>query len=43
MTDGLKKSLAADLLNTQKNDGEEAAYDVADRELSIPKLWRAQQ
>jgi len=42
-TDSLKKSLAADLLRTKKTDGEAAAYDVADRELSIPKLWRAQQ
>jgi hypothetical protein len=42
-TDRLKLVLAADLLNTQKHDGEAAAYDVADREMAIPKLWRAQQ
>jgi uncharacterized lipoprotein len=42
-TTDMKKALAADLLNAQKTDGEAAAYHVADRELSIPKLWRAQQ
>jgi hypothetical protein len=39
----MKLVLAGDLLNTQKRDGEAAAYDVADREMAIPKLWKAQQ
>jgi hypothetical protein len=42
-SDIMKLELAGDLLNTQKLEGEAAAYDVADREMAIPKLWRAQQ
>jgi hypothetical protein len=39
--DRLKLALAADLQEAKTRKGDEAAYDVADRELSIPKLWRA--
>ena len=39
----MKLELAGDLLGIEKYDGEAAAYDVADREMAIPKLWRARQ
>jgi hypothetical protein len=38
-----QEPVARDLLFAKNRSGEDAAYDVADRELSIPKLWRAQQ
>ena len=42
-SDIMKLELAGDLLGIEKYDGEAAAYDVADREMAIPKLWRARQ
>lgn len=36
-------SVARDLLSAKNESGEAAAYDIADREMAIPKLWRAQQ
>jgi hypothetical protein len=35
--------VARDLMFAKNRSGEDAAYDVADREMAIPKLWRAQQ
>ena len=35
--------LARDLFFAKNRAGEDAVFDVADREMAIPKLWRAQQ
>jgi hypothetical protein len=37
----LQTSLARDLDFAKNRSGETAAYDVADRQKTIPKLWRA--
>jgi hypothetical protein len=34
--------VARDLVLARNRAGEDAAYDMADREMAIPKLWRAQ-
>jgi len=38
-----QETLARDLVFVKNRAGEDAVFDVADRELAIPKLWRAQQ
>ena len=38
-----QRVLASDLMFAKNRAGEAAGYDVADREMAIPKLWRAQQ
>jgi hypothetical protein len=38
-----QESVARDLLFAKNGSGEDAAYDVADRELAIPELWTSQQ
>jgi hypothetical protein len=38
-----QESVARDLLFAKNGSGEDAAYDVADRELAIPKLSKSQQ
>jgi hypothetical protein len=35
--------VARDLIFARNRAGDDAAYDIADREMSIPKLWRARQ
>jgi hypothetical protein len=39
----LQTSLARDLDFAKNHSGEAAAFDIADREMAIPKLWRKQQ
>lgn len=41
--DHLKMELAQMLFYTLERQGETAAYDMADREMTLPKLWRAAQ
>lgn len=41
--DSLKMDLAAMLYCTLQRQGEAAAYDAAEREMTLPKLWRAAQ
>jgi hypothetical protein len=36
-----QEQLARDLVFAKNRAGEDAIFDVADRELAIPKLWRA--
>ena len=38
-----QEQLARDLVFAKNRAGEDAVFDVADREMAIPKLWRAQQ
>jgi hypothetical protein len=38
----VQEVLARDLVFVKNRAGEDAVFDVADRELAIPKLWRAQ-
>ena len=39
----LQTSLARDLDFAKSHSGEGTAYDIADREMKIPKLWKAKQ
>jgi hypothetical protein len=39
----LQTSLARDLDVAKNHSGQAAAFDIADREMAIPKLWRKQQ
>ena len=39
----LQTSLARDLDFAKSHSGEGTAYDIADRETKIPKLWKAKQ
>jgi hypothetical protein len=41
--DSLKMGLAQMLSYTLQRQGEAAAYDLAEREMAVPKLWRAGQ
>ena len=38
-----QETFARDLVFVKNRAGEDAVFDVADREMAMPKLWRAQQ